>query len=111
MANTKRAVHKETVNNMPSRVKMINLNKDKVSPAVRKMVANIDGELKLQARMSNIPVFRLLGTSTITTESFFLNHVDYEAILGQNVDILDRMMMSAICKTLTSDTWPAPWTT
>lgn len=103
MANTKRNTRKETVSGMPSRVKMVNLEQEKISPAVRKMVSNVDSELKLQTKMSNIPVFRLLGTSTLTAESFFLNHVDYEAILGQNVDILDRMMMTAICKTLTDD--------
>lgn len=103
MANTKRTVRKDSLGNMPSRVKMINLSNEKVSPAVRKMVNNIDNELKTQSKMSNIPVFKLLGANTLTAESFFLNHMDYEAVLGENVDILDRMMMSAICSTLTKD--------
>lgn len=103
MANTKRNNNKATLTGMPSRVKMINLDQAKISPAAKKLINAVDAELKLQAKMSNIPVLKLLGTKTLTAESFFLNHMDFAAIMGPNIDILDRMMMSAICKVLTED--------
>lgn len=95
--------NKPTMGNMPRHAKMIDLEQARVSPAIRKMVNAVNSELKMQAKMSTIPVFQLLGPKTLSVETYFLNNLDYSALLGSNMDILDRMMMSSICKVLADD--------
>ena len=99
MAAKKTGAAKASMKTMPLRT--LNTTTDKISPAVRRMVKDIDTELKTQAKESNIPVMQILGANVLNAESFFLNHMDYTAILGKNSDILDRMMMTAICSSLT----------
>ena len=101
MAAKKTGAAKASMKTMPLRT--LNTTTDKISPAVRRMVKDIDTELKKQAKESNIPVMQILGANVLNAESFFLNHMDYTAILGKNSDILDRMMMTAICSSLTED--------
>lgn len=91
---------------MASIVKRIDLSKDKTSPYVRSVVRKVDRELADQVKMINVPVFKAMEKS-ITTEAFFLNHTDFVAIMGDNVKLLDRMMMHAICHTLTDDLYDA----
>ena len=100
---TVKKANKPTMGNMPRHAKMIDLEQARVSPAIRKMVNAVNSELKLQAKMSTIPVFQLLGPKTLSVETYFLNNLDYSALLGSNMDILDRMMMSSICKVLADD--------
>jgi hypothetical protein len=81
---------------------MINTETEKVSPVARSMIRHIDFNLKEQAKSSNIPAMKLLA-NTLSSETFFMNHLDFEAILGENISLLDRMMLSAISSVLTDD--------
>lgn len=87
---------------MASRNKTIDLTKDNVSPVIRKVISRIDRSMANQLKESNIPSFKVME-KIITTEAFFMNHLDYEAIYGSNVDILDRMMLSAVCDMVSDD--------
>lgn len=82
--------------------KNIDLSKNKVSGHVSKAVRMVDRSLQDQISEINVPVFRVLKHD-ITVEKFFLNHSDFEALLGTNIAILDRMMAHAICSTLAED--------
>ncbi|WP_300944111.1 hypothetical protein [uncultured Duncaniella sp.] len=82
--------------------KMIDLSADKTSPAVRRLVRLVETSFRGQVKIANIPALNVLYP-TLTVQSFFMNHTDYEAILGTNVDLLDRMMLTAISDTLARD--------
>lgn len=92
---------KKSTVTMP-RVKMIDTTSENVSPAVRKMVHGIETTFRNQVATCNIPVFKVMQR-TLTLESYFMNHDDYMAILGDNVELLDRMMFTAIANGITSD--------
>ena len=82
--------------------KPVELDRDKTTPYARQFVGRIDRTLAEQVRMCNIPIFMVMS-KTITAENYFINRVQYCAILGDNVSLLDRMMSHAICKTLADD--------
>lgn len=84
------------------KTKMIDLSADKTSPQIRKAVREIESNFRQQAKSANIPAINVLY-KILTLESFFLNHTDYEAILGKNVDLVDRMMLTAISDTIAQD--------
>lgn len=86
----------------PVKMKMLDFTKDKTSAPVKKAVHQVDMLFRQQVHDANIPALRVLE-KIINVDSFFLNHLDFEAILGSNIDLLDRMMMTAICSVLTKD--------
>jgi len=100
------ATVKKTKTKLPIRgMRRINTTSDKVSAPVRKFVADVEDAYRDQLKNCNIPVFRLIydNPEMATINSFFLNHLEYEAILGIHVDILDRMMMTAIADRISHD--------
>lgn len=86
-------------------MRRIDTTAEKVSAPVRKFVADVEDAYRAQLKDCNIPVFRLIydNPEMATINSFFLNHLEYEAILGIHIDILDRMMMTAISDRITKD--------
>lgn len=87
---------------MAKTAKRIDLSKDKTSPYVKSVIRKIDRSLAEQVKVINVPAFRALDKS-IHAESYFMNYKDFAAILGDNVKLLDRMMMHSICEFLTED--------
>lgn len=63
------------------------------------LVKTINRSLAAQQKASKILALRVLGKD-ITLERFFLNHADYEAIMGDTSKIVDRMVLHAICSEL-----------
>lgn len=82
--------------------KMIDLTADKTSPQVKKAIRLIESSFRTQVKGSNIPALSVMY-QILTVESFFMNHTDYEAILGDNVSLLDRMMLTAISDMVAKD--------
>lgn len=82
--------------------KKINTETEKIAAPIRLVIKRIDHSLNEQVKECNVPVFKVLEKA-ITTEGFFRNHVDFMAILGkENIEILDRMVMHAICEDLSN---------
>lgn len=64
---------------------------------VNNLIKIFDKKLAAQVKAIHVPVFNTLQKN-INIESFFLNHIDFEAIMGNNVKLLDRMVMHIICE-------------
>lgn len=77
-------------------------NGERTSALVTQQVRVINRSLVNQAKICNIPFFRVMAGS-LSVESYFMNHVDYEALMGKNIGVLDRMMKHAICDYLAVD--------
>lgn len=77
-------------------------NGEHTSTLVTQQVRVINRSLVNQAKVCNIPFFRVMSGS-LTLESYFMNHIDYEALMGKNVGVLDRMMKHAVCDYLAVD--------
>lgn len=102
LANTKRKATKPRPHVKGFNVKTIDLTENKLSPPVRELTTRIDKLFRKQVKECNIPAFTVMG-KVLTLEAFFLNHTDMEAILGDNVGLLDRMALSAICSAMATD--------
>lgn len=74
----------------------VDLTVDKVAGPVRATVGRIDRHIQDQISEANIPVLKVMS-KVINLQSYFLDHMNYNAILGDNVEILDRMVTHAIC--------------
>jgi hypothetical protein len=70
--------------------------KNKETTYINQQMKIFDKKLSDQVKQIHVPVFDVMKKN-ITIESFFLNHVDYEAIMGKNVKLLDRMVIHIIC--------------
>lgn len=94
----------KTKTNSAKKSKSVDLtaNKEHTSSLVTQQVRVINRSLVNQAKTCNIPFFRVMSGS-LSMESYFMNHTDYAALMGDNVGILDRMMKHAICDYLTVD--------
>ena len=77
-------------------------NGERTSALVTQQVRMINRSLVNQAKICNIPFFRVMSGS-LSVESYFMNHIDYEALMGKNIGVLDRMMKHAICDYLAVD--------
>ena len=70
--------------------------KDKESTYISRQMKIFEKSLADQVKQIHVPVFDVMKKN-ITIESFFLNHIDYEAIMGKTVKLLDRMIIHIIC--------------
>ena len=93
---------KKTISFDKDKVKMLDLSNEKTSAPVKKLVAEVNRIFTNQVKSSNIPVLKVLEKN-LDIENFFTHHIDLEAIMGDNVDLLDRMMLSAISQYVTND--------
>lgn len=93
---------KKTISFDKDKVKMLDLSNEKTSAPVKKLVTEVNRIFTNQVKSSNIPVLKVLE-KTLDIENFFMHHIDLEAIMGDNVDLLDRMMLSAISQYVTND--------
>lgn len=73
---------------------------NKVDNAVTKYIKGFDKKLAMQVKDIHIPSFMVLQKN-ITTQSFFMDHIEYEAIMGDAVKLLDRMMLNIISEFIT----------
>lgn len=74
----------------------IDLTTEKVAGPVKVTIGRIDRHIQDQIAEANIPVLKVMS-KVINLQSYFLDHMNYNAILGNNVEILDRMITHAIC--------------
>ena len=70
--------------------------KNKETTYIARQMKIFEKSLTDQVKQIHVPVFDVMKNN-ITIESFFLNHIDYEAIMGKNVKLLDRMIIHIIC--------------
>lgn len=70
--------------------------KNKETTYISRQMKIFEKSLADQVKQIHVPVFDVMKNN-ITIESFFLNHIDYEAIMGKNVKLLDRMIIHIIC--------------
>ena len=80
----------------------VDLSKDKTAPIAKQYESYINKSLQKQIAEINIPVLTIMKKS-INCETYFLNHQDYHAIMGKNVELLDRMVLHSICEILAND--------
>lgn len=85
-----------------NKVKMLDLSSDKTAASTKKVVMEVNRIFMNQFKSANIPVLKILEKN-MNIETFFMHHIDLEAIMGEHVDLVDRMMMSAICQYITND--------
>lgn len=85
-----------------SKIKMIDMSSEKTTTSVKKVVTEINRYFTSQVKSSNIPILKVMEKS-LDVENFFIHHIDLEAVMGQHVDLVDRMMLSAICQYITND--------
>ena len=69
---------------------------------VKNYIKAIDKMMRLQMEKSNVPAFFIMS-KTIDTERYFMNHEQYQALVGNMVGLIDRMMLNAICQYLVKD--------
>ena len=93
---------KKTISFDKDKVKMLDLSNEKTSAPVKKLVTEVNRIFTNQVKSSNIPVLKVLEKN-LEVETFFTHHIDLEAIMGEHVDLLDRMMLSAISQYVTND--------
>ena len=93
---------KKTISFDKDKMKMLDLSNEKTSAPVKKLVVEVNRIFSNQVKSSNIPVLKVLEKN-LDIENFFTHHIDLEAIMGDNVDLLDRMMLSAISQYVTND--------
>lgn len=93
---------KKNISFNKDKVKMLDLSNEKTSAPVKKLVAEVNRIFTNQVKSSNIPVLKVLEKN-LEVETFFTHHIDLEAIMGEHVDLLDRMMLSAISQYVTND--------
>lgn len=93
---------KKTISFDKDKVKMLDLSNEKTSAPVKKLVTEVNRIFTNQVKSANIPVLKVLEKS-LDIENFFTHHIDLEAIMGDHVDLLDRMMLSAISQYVTND--------
>lgn len=92
--------NKKTINF--EKVKMLDLSNDKVTAPVKKLVNEVNRLFTTQVKSANIPVLKVLEKN-LDVENFFTHHIDLEAIMGEHVELLDRMMLSAISQYVVND--------
>lgn len=85
-----------------TKIKMIDMSSDKTTTSVKKVVTEINRYFTTQVKSSNIPILKVMEKS-MDVENFFIHHIDLEAVMGQHVELVDRMMLSAICQYITND--------
>lgn len=93
---------KKTISFDKDKVKMLDLSNEKTSAPVKKLVTEVNRIFTNQVKSANIPVLKVLEKN-LDIENFFTHHIDLEAIMGDHVDLLDRMMLSAISQYVTND--------
>lgn len=93
---------KKTIPFDKDKVKMIDMSTNKTSAPVKKLVTEVNRIFTNQVKSSNIPILKVLEKN-LDVETFFTHHIDLEAIMGNHVELLDRMMMSAISQYITND--------
>lgn len=93
---------KKTISFDKDKVKMLDLSNEKTSAPVKKLVTEVNRIFTNQVKSANIPVLKVLEKN-LDIENFFMHHIDLEAIMGGHVDLLDRMMLSAISQYVTND--------
>lgn len=93
---------KKTISFDKDKVKMLDLSNEKISAPVKKLVIEVNRIFTNQVKSANIPVLKVLEKN-LDIENFFTHHIDLEAIMGDHVDLLDRMMLSAISQYVTND--------
>lgn len=93
---------KKTISFDKDKVKMLDLSNEKISAPVKKLVTEVNRIFTNQVKSANIPVLKVLEKN-LDIENFFTHHIDLEAIMGDHVDLLDRMMLSAISQYVTND--------
>lgn len=93
---------KKTISFDKDKVKMLDLSNEKTSAPVKKLVTEVNRIFTNQVKSANIPVLKVLEKN-LDIENFFIHHIDLEAIMGDHVDLLDRMMLSAISQYVTND--------
>ena len=93
---------KKTIPFDKDKVKMIDMSTNKTSAPVKKLVTEVNRIFTNQVKSSNIPNLKVLEKN-LDVETFFTHHIDLEAIMGNHVELLDRMMMSAISQYITND--------
>lgn len=93
---------KKTISFDKDKVKMLDLSNEKISAPVKKLVTEVNRIFTNQVKSANIPVLKVLEKN-LDIENFFMHHIDLEAIMGDHVDLLDRMMLSAISQYVTND--------
>lgn len=71
--------------------------RNKETTYINQQMKIFEKKLADQVKQIHVPVFDVLKKN-ITIESFFMNHIDYEAIMGKNVKLLDRMIIHIICE-------------
>ena len=86
--------------------KTVNMTKDRTVAIARNIEKSINRSIQEQITEINVPIFTILKKQ-LSLDAYFLNYVDLKAIMGDNVRLLDRMVLQSINSYITEQVYAA----
>lgn len=86
--------------------KTVNMTKDRTVAIARNIEKSINRSIQEQITEINVPIFTILKKQ-LSLDAYFLNYVDLKAIMGDNVRLLDRMVLQSINSFITEQVYAA----
>lgn len=86
--------------------KTVNMTKDRTVAIARNIEKSINRSIQEQITEINVPIFTILKKQ-LSLDAYFLNYLDLKAIMGDNVRLLDRMVLQSINSFITEQVYAA----
>lgn len=86
--------------------KTVNMTKDRTVSIARNIEKSINRSIQEQIMEINVPIFTILKKQ-LALDTYFLNYIDLKAIMGDNVRLLDRMVLQSINSFITEQVYTA----
>lgn len=86
--------------------KTVNMTKDRTVAIARNIEKSINRSIQEQITEINVPIFTILKKQ-LSLDAYFLNYLDLKAIMGDNVRLLDRMVLQSINSYITEQVYAA----
>lgn len=86
--------------------KTVNMTKDRTVSIARNIEKSINRSIQEQIMEINVPIFTILKKQ-LALDTYFLNYIDLKAIMGDNVRLLDRMILQSINSFITEQVYTA----
>lgn len=86
--------------------KIVNMTKDRTVSIARNIEKYINRSIQEQIMEINVPIFTILKKH-LALDTYFLNYIDLKAIMGDNVRLLDRMVLQSINSFITEQVYTA----
>lgn len=86
--------------------KTVTMTKDRTVTVARNIEKSINRSIQEQIAEINVPIFTILKKQ-LALDAYFLNYIDLKAIMGDNIRLLDRMVLQSINSFITEQVYTA----